>query len=78
MEVGTELGIKALIIKGERGEGKKGTSKLWQNTLQSNLEASKVSLFFKEAVFLPSKNSGFGRKVAYCGKTKEIKLFSSY
>lgn len=76
LRIRTALRINAVIIKGEGGE--KRTCKLWQSTPQGNLEASKVSVFFKEAVFLSSKNSGFGRKVAYCGKTKEIKLLSSY
>lgn len=57
---------------------KKKTVKLWQSKLQSNQEAYKPLVFFKEAIFPPSKNSGFGTKVTYCGKTKEIKLFSSY
>lgn len=59
----------------ERKKKKKKTVKLWQSKLQSNQEASTPFVFFKGAVFHSFENSSFGMKVAYCGKTKEIKLF---
>lgn len=44
----------------------------------NNLEDAKVSVSSEKLCLFPPKNSGFGRKVAYCGKTKEMKLSSSY
>lgn len=58
----------------ERKKKKKKTVKLWQSKLRSNQEASTPLVFFKEAVFHSFENSSFGMKVAYCGKSKEIKL----
>jgi hypothetical protein len=68
------LRINIVIIK-EGTREKKKTAKLWQSKLHGDREASKTPVSFKEATFHPPKNAGFGMKVTYCGKTKEIKLF---
>lgn len=77
--MGITLGLRAVIIKGEREKEEDSQAAAKQTAEQP--QASEVSVFFKEAVSLPSKNSGFEGKWHTVGRPRKLNfshLIDSY